>query len=156
RRTTRSAGAIDRRLPGTVNVMTTRRNAAKSTSRAVSPCLEPAISRRASGRRGFDRRPASRQGRVMPVVRVPSWAAAGSRSRPDDTAAADPRFRRILRPDVASLAWEPGRGRTGGWKEGGGDMRYGGVPFVVHWTDSEAGVEEAQGVRASAIGEWHR
>src|SRR5262249_13615756 len=43
-----------------------------------------------------------------------------------------------------------------GWKEGGGDMRYGGVPFVVHWTDSEAGVEQAQGVRASAIGEWHR
>jgi len=35
-------------------------------------------------------------------------------------------------------------------------MRYGGVPFVVHWTDSEASVEQAQGVRASAIAEWHR
>lgn len=35
-------------------------------------------------------------------------------------------------------------------------MRYGGVPFVVHWTDSEASVEKAQGVRASAIAEWHR
>src|SRR5947208_282483 len=35
-------------------------------------------------------------------------------------------------------------------------MRYGGVPFVVHWTDSEASVESAQGVRASAIAEWHR
>jgi hypothetical protein len=34
-------------------------------------------------------------------------------------------------------------------------MRYGGVPFVVHWTDSEASVEKAQGVRASVIGEWH-
>ena len=35
-------------------------------------------------------------------------------------------------------------------------MRYGGVPFVVHWTDSEASVEEAQGVRASAFAEWHQ
>ncbi len=35
-------------------------------------------------------------------------------------------------------------------------MRYGGVPFVVHWTDSETGLEDAQGVRASAIAEWHR
>ena len=35
-------------------------------------------------------------------------------------------------------------------------MRYGGVPFVVHWTDSEASVESAQGVRASAIAEWDR
>src|SRR3989442_14704316 len=35
-------------------------------------------------------------------------------------------------------------------------MRYGGVPFMVHWTDSEASVESAQGVRASAIAEWHR
>lgn len=35
-------------------------------------------------------------------------------------------------------------------------MRYGGVPFLVHWTDSEASVEKAQGVRASAIAEWHR
>jgi hypothetical protein len=34
-------------------------------------------------------------------------------------------------------------------------MRYGGVPFLVHWTDSEAGLEKAQGVRASAIAEWH-
>jgi hypothetical protein len=34
-------------------------------------------------------------------------------------------------------------------------MRYGGVPFLVHWTDSEASVEQAQGVRASAIAEWH-
>ncbi|TMA45149.1 MAG: hypothetical protein E6J81_13270 [Deltaproteobacteria bacterium] len=34
-------------------------------------------------------------------------------------------------------------------------MRYGGVPFLVHWTDSEATVEKAQGVRASAIAEWH-
>ena len=35
-------------------------------------------------------------------------------------------------------------------------MRYGGVPFLVHWTDSEASPEKAQGVRASAIAEWHR
>jgi hypothetical protein len=35
-------------------------------------------------------------------------------------------------------------------------MRYGGVPFVVHWTGSEEGVEHAQGLRASAIAEWHR
>jgi hypothetical protein len=35
-------------------------------------------------------------------------------------------------------------------------MRYGGVPFLVHWTDSEASVEKAQGVRASAIAEWHQ
>src|SRR5437867_3484764 len=35
-------------------------------------------------------------------------------------------------------------------------MRYGGVPFFVHWTDSEASVEKAQGVRASTIAEWHR
>src|SRR5262249_50223846 len=35
-------------------------------------------------------------------------------------------------------------------------MNYGGVPFVVHWTESEASVEKAQGVRASAIAEWHR
>jgi hypothetical protein len=35
-------------------------------------------------------------------------------------------------------------------------MRYGGVPFVVHWTDSEVSVERAQGLRASAIAEWHR
>jgi len=35
-------------------------------------------------------------------------------------------------------------------------MRYGGVPFLVHWTDSEASPEQAQGVRASAIAEWHR
>jgi hypothetical protein len=35
-------------------------------------------------------------------------------------------------------------------------MRYEGVPFLVHGTDSEAGVEKAQGVRASAIAEWHR
>ena len=34
-------------------------------------------------------------------------------------------------------------------------MGYGGVPFLVHWTDSEATVEKAQGVRASAIAEWH-
>jgi hypothetical protein len=34
-------------------------------------------------------------------------------------------------------------------------MRYGGVPFLVHWTDSDAGLEGAQGVRASAIAEWH-
>ena len=34
-------------------------------------------------------------------------------------------------------------------------MRYGGVPFLVHWTDSEAKVEKAQGLRASAIAEWH-
>lgn len=34
-------------------------------------------------------------------------------------------------------------------------MRYGGVPFLVHWTESEAKVEKAQGVRASAIAEWH-
>jgi hypothetical protein len=34
-------------------------------------------------------------------------------------------------------------------------MRYGGVPFLVHWTDSESGVEKARGVRASAIAEWH-
>ena len=34
-------------------------------------------------------------------------------------------------------------------------MRYGGVPFLVHWTDSEASVEKAQGVRPSAIAEWH-
>ena len=35
-------------------------------------------------------------------------------------------------------------------------MKYGGVPFLVHWTESGAGVEKAQGVRASAIAEWHR
>jgi hypothetical protein len=35
-------------------------------------------------------------------------------------------------------------------------MKYGGVPFVVHWTDSEARVENARGLRASAIAEWHR
>jgi hypothetical protein len=34
-------------------------------------------------------------------------------------------------------------------------MRYGGVPFVVHWTDAETSTEQAQGVRASAIAEWH-
>jgi len=34
-------------------------------------------------------------------------------------------------------------------------MRYGGVPFLVHWTESEAKVENARGVRASAIAEWH-
>jgi hypothetical protein len=34
-------------------------------------------------------------------------------------------------------------------------MRYGGVPFLVHWTDSETTVENAKGVRASAIAEWH-
>ena len=35
-------------------------------------------------------------------------------------------------------------------------MRYGGFPFLVHWTDSEATLEKAQGIRASAIAEWHR
>ena len=35
-------------------------------------------------------------------------------------------------------------------------MRYEGVPFIVHGTDSEAVLETAQGVRASAIAEWHR
>jgi hypothetical protein len=34
-------------------------------------------------------------------------------------------------------------------------MKYGGVPFLLHWTESEANVEDAQGLRASAIAEWH-
>src|SRR6059036_2528445 len=42
-----------------------------------------------------------------------------------------------------------------GWRGGKEAMRYGGVPFLVHWTDSEASVEKARGVRASAIAEWH-
>jgi hypothetical protein len=34
-------------------------------------------------------------------------------------------------------------------------MQYKGIPFVFHWTDSEAPAETALGIRASAIAEWH-
>src|SRR5258705_6753470 len=77
------------------------------------------------------------------------WSMGLSLSRPSI---------RILTRNVASLGYPsivapPGSGRgTGGEEE---NMRYGGFPFVVHWTDSEASVEKAQGVRASAIAEWH-